>query len=556
MGDVTAMASAAGRPRRPAAKRTRCGHARRLLPVLGTIVAAVALLATPAAAQTFKWAAKSDALTLDPHGANEAVTLGLLANVYDGLTRYDERLDLQPALATSWQRTAATVWTFHLRRGVHFHDGSPFTADDVIFSWRRASGDASEVRTYARKVQAIRRLDDHTIEIATPAPNPLLPRDLAFLYVMNEAWSRRHHAEAAAGIGSGTLSNHAGVNTNGTGPFRIVERRGELSTTLQRVPGSWRPVTGNAETAVMTPIAFDGTRVAAILSGSVDAITDVPIQDWRRIDNQPGIALATAREARTLFLGFDQSRDELLYASVQGANPFKDRRVRAAFAHAIDVDRINEKVMGAAAWPAGLLVAPEIVGFSAALNQPYAHDLERARALLAEAGYGSGFSLTLDCPNNRFVNDERICLAVAAMLAKIGISVEVRAVPKARYFARVLAGGGFRTSFFLMGWVPTSFDSHNVLFNLAACRDLAAGVGQFNIGGYCNPEVDELTRQIEVEMDADRRQRLIETAFARIREDVGFLPLFQPPVSLAVRRGITVVARPDNILDLGTVVIP
>lgn len=527
-----------------------------LVPRLALMVATLcALAASPVAtARTFTWAAKSDALTLDPHGANEAVTLGLLGNVYEGLTRYDERLQLEAALATSWQRTGATRWTFALRPGVRFHNGAPLTADDVIFSWQRAGGETSDVRVYARKATAMRRLDDHTVEIETAVPNLLLPRDLAFLYIMSAAWAREHGAITAAGVGGG--ANHAGQHANGTGPYRIVERQGELRTTLERFPHYWRPIPGNVATATMVPIAFDGTRVAALLSASVDAITDVPIQDWPRVRDHPEFTLVTGREARTIFLGMDQARPQLLHASVKAANPFKDVRVRAAFAHAIDVRLIAEKVMAGGAWPAGLLVAPEINGFVAALNEPYAYDPARARALLAEAGFGGGFRVTLDCPNNRFVNDERICLAVAAMLAKVGIRVDVLAQPKARYFAKVLSGGGYDTSFFLQGWVPTSFDSHNVLFNVAACRDPATGAGQFNLGGYCHPEVDALVRDIEVETNEERRQRLIERAFTLIREDYGFLPLHQPPVSLAARRGITVIARPDAILDLRTVVVP
>jgi peptide/nickel transport system substrate-binding protein len=524
---------------------------------------ALAFISVPcgaAAPREFRWATKSDALTLDPHGANEAVTLGLLGNVYEALTRYDDRLTLKPALAEAWERRQPTTWRFALRRGVRFHNGNPFTADDVIFSWRRAAGDTSDVRVYARKAVAIRKLDDYTIEIDTPAPNPLLPRDLAFLYIMDEEWARQHGAETAVGIGAGELANFAGLQTNGTGPFRVSERHAELKTVLQRVAEGGREVDGDlvdgrVDVAVMMPIATDSTRVAALMSGSVDAIADVPIQDWRRIANTTDLALFTTPEARTIFLGFDQARPALRHASVQDRNPFQDRRVRAAFAHAIDVPLISEKMMGGAAKPAGLLVAPEIQGFSARLNQPYPYDPERAKMLLAEAGLGQGFSVTLDCPNNRYVNDERTCQAVAAMLAKVGVAVDVLAQPKGRFFAKVLSGGGFDTSFFLLGWVPVTFDSLNVLVNLAACRALDAGRGQFNLGGYCNAEVDALIRDIEVEMDEGRRQQLIERAFSIIRDDVGFIPLYQPPVSLAARRGIHLQVRPDGVLYLKDVVL-
>ncbi|MDX1738457.1 MAG: ABC transporter substrate-binding protein, partial [Alphaproteobacteria bacterium] len=261
-------------------------------------------------------------------------------------------------------------------------------------------------------------------------------------------------------------------------------------------------------------------------------------------------------EARTIFLGMDQSRDELLYSNVKGKNPFKDQRVRAAFAHAINLDAIKKKVMRGAATPAGLLVAPQINGFNEAINTPYAYDPEKAKNLLNEAGYGDGFEVTMDCPNNRYVNDEKICQAVASMLAKVGVKVDVLAQPKSKYFAKVLAQNNYDTSFYLLGWTPGSIDSHNVLVNLLSCQNKESNAGLFNLGNYCNARVDELANAVGAETDQVKRQAMIDEAFSIVKEEVGYLPLHQQPLSWGVKDGVSVAQRADNVLDFRNVVLP
>jgi peptide/nickel transport system substrate-binding protein len=209
-----------------------------------------------------------------------------------------------------------------------------------------------------------------------------------------------------------------------------------------------------------------------------------------------------------------------------------------------------------AATPSGLMVAPQINGHNPALNQPYAYDPAKSKQLLAEAGYPDGFEVTMDCPNNRYVNDERICQAVVGMLAKVGVKVDLLAQPKSKYFAKVLAQNNFDTSFYLLGWTPGSIDSHNVLQNLLACRSKETKAGQFNLGGYCNPKVDELSSQIGGETDPDRRQALIDAAFQIHKDEVGHIPIHQQPLSWGVRDGVTVAQRADNVLDFRNVVLP
>jgi peptide/nickel transport system substrate-binding protein len=519
--------------------------------------AALALAAAPAAAKTFKWAFQGDVQSLDPHGLNETFTLGYLGNVYEGLTAYDQNLQLVPGLATSWENTGPTTWVFELREGVTFHNGNAFTADDVIFSWRRSLTDGSDMKGYGSKVSEMTKVDDYTIEMETPAPNPILPRELVFLYVMDKEWSEANGAEEATSPqAADETATYAAQNANGTGPFIVTERQADVKSVFERFDGYWGDIPTNVETIEFTPISQAATRVAALISGQVDLVYPVPVQDWQRLEDAEGVAPLTGPEARTIFLGMDQSRDELLYSNVEGENPFKDMRVRQAFAHAISLEAINDKIMRGAATPSGLMVAPQINGHNPELNDIYPYDPERAKELLAEAGYPDGFTVGMDCPNNRYVNDERICQAVVGLLARVGVEVDLNAQPKSKYFAKVLAQNDYDTSFYLLGWTPGTIDSHNVLYNLLACQDEDTGAGLFNLGNYCNERVSELEKMVQTETDPETRQALIDEAFTIVKEEYGYVPLHQQPLSWGVREGLDVAQRPDNVLDFRNVVMP
>lgn len=524
--------------------------------LMAAVALGVAAAAVPAQAKTFKWAFQGDVQSLDPYSLNETFTLGFLGNIYEGLTAYDENLSLKPALAESWENPEPTKWVFHIRKGVKFHDGSDLTADDVVFSWKRALSEGSDMKVRAGLIKEMKKVDDYTVEAITPEPNPILMQEMTYLYIMDKEWAEEHNTTTAVNASGGSENNYAGLNANGTGPFKVVERQPDVKTTFTKYDGYWGAMKSNVTDVEFTPIKQAATRVAALISGEMDLIYPVPVQDWKRLEGADGVKPLTGPEARTIFLGMDQSRDELLYSNVKGKNPFKDKRVREAFAHAINLKAIKKKIMRGAATPAGLLIAPQINGFNKDLNKPYEYDPKKSIELLQEAGYPNGFEVGMDCPNNRYVNDEKICQAVASMLAKVGVKVEVNAQPKSKYFAKVLATNDFDTSFYLLGWTPGSIDAHNVYQNLINCQDRDAQLGLFNLGNFCNERVNELTKQIGSETDPAKRQALIDEGFKIVKDEVGYLPLHQQPLSWGVREGVEAAQRADNVLDIRNVVMP
>jgi peptide/nickel transport system substrate-binding protein len=285
--------------------------------------------------------------------------------------------------------------------------------------------------------------------------------------------------------------------------------------------------------------------VAALLSGNVDWIDPVPLQDIQRVKANPATQVLSGPELRTIFLGFDQTRDELRRSSVKGRNPFKDIRVRKAFYQAIDVDAITSRIMRGLAVPSSLLISPLLFSRASEFRR-WPYDPEGAQRLLAEANYPNGFEVEMDCPNDRYVNDEAICQAVAAMLARIGIKINLNIQPKARYFAKVVASGGYDTSFYLLGWTPNSLESWNVLTNIVGCRNESGASGQYNLGGYCSERIEDLAKRILVELDAAKRDELIAEAFRIIHEDVSHIPLHQQALVWGVSKKVKVVQRPDN----------
>ena len=504
---------------------------------------ALAAIAGTAVAQTVRIGNQGDALSMDPHSLNESLQLSVTGNVYEGLVARDKDLRLVPALATSWKQTSPTVWRFELRKGVKFHDGAPFTADDVLFSFARAAGEGSDMQSYTNDFKQVRKVGDSAIEIETKTPFPILPDLLALVYIMSKPWAEENQATRPVDRRKG-IENAASFRSNGTGPYRLRERQPNVKTSFVRNGSYWGKIEGNVVNVEYTPIGNDATRVAALLSGQVDVIEPVPLQDVARINASGKSKVLQGPELRTIFLGMDQKRDELLYSSVKGKNPFKDKRVRQAFYQAIDINTIQRVVMRGASKPTALMVGPGINGFDAAMNTRLPYDPDAARKLLADAGYPNGFEVGMNCPNDRYVNDGDICQAVAANLAKIGVKVNLQAETKGTYFPKILKRD---TSFYLLGWTPGTYDSHNALNALMRCVD-DKGSGQFNLGSYCNPKVDELTLKIQSETDKPKRDAMIKEAFKLHADDVGHLPLHQQALAWGVASNVQLVQLADNFM--------
>jgi peptide/nickel transport system substrate-binding protein len=516
---------------------------KRKLALLAAIFA-VGSFAAAAQAETLRWAFQGDLKSLDPYTLNETFTLGALGNVYEGLTKRDKDLTIVPGLAESWELVDATTWRFHLRQGVKYHNGNAFTADDVLFSATRVKEKGSDLTTRLPADLEVVKVDDYTVDFKTKTPNPILFYEWDTWYIIDKEWAEANNAvmpTTAAAANEG----FAAFNANGTGPFKIASHEPGVKTVFQKNGEWWDTPTHNLDEVIFTPIGSDATRVAALLSGEVDLMDPVPVQDIERVNGNPGTEVLVGPELRTIFLGFDQRRDLLKGSNITDKNPFKDVRVRKAFYQAIDIETIKAKVMRGLSEPTALMISPFLYERSGDF-QRFPYDPAAAKALLAEAGYPDGFTVPMDCPNDRYVNDEAICQAVVQMLAKIGVTVNLNAQPKAQYFAKVLAAGGYDTSFYLLGWTPGSFDSYNVLVNIEGCRDDTGKGGPFNLGGYCNPKVDELAAQILVETDPTKRDELIFQAYTLTHDDVSHIPLHQQALAWGIRDNIELQQRADN----------
>ncbi len=514
---------------------------RKFLPVAVTLALSAASFGV--SAQTIRIANQGDALSMDPHSLQETLQLSTTSNVYEPLIGRNKDLSLAPALATSWKQTSPTVWRFELRKGVQFHDGTPFTADDVLFSLKRVAGEGSDMKSNVNDIKEVRKVNDFTVDIETKAPFPILPQQLSNTYIMSKKWCEDNQAVLPVDRRKG-IENAASFRANGTGPYRLRERQPNIRTTFTRNGNYWGKIDGNASEIIFTPISNDSTRVAALLSGEIDVMEPVPVQDIERINSGANTKALVGPELRTIFLGMDQKRDELLYSSVKGKNPFKDKRVRQAFYQAIDIDGIKRTVMRGASSPTALMIGPGVNGFTAEQNKRLPFDVEAAKKLMVDAGYPSGFELTMNCPNDRYVNDARICQAVAANLSRINVKINLVAETKGTYFPKILRRD---TSFYLLGWTPATYDAHNSLNALTSCPD-DKGAGLFNLGAYCNPKLDELTRAIQSENDQTKRNALFKEAFDIHAADIGHLPMHQQALAWGVNKKIDLVQLGDNYM--------
>ena len=508
---------------------------------LTLVAAALSLACGLSNAVTLRVADVGDVQSMDPHSLNETLQLSFTGNVYEPLVGRGKDMSLVPLLATKWTQTQPTVWRFELRKGVKFHDGTPFTADDVIFSFKRGASEGSDMKSYTAPIKEVRKVNDSTVDIETSAPFPILPDTLTSLYILSKKWCEDNKAERPVDRRKG-VENTASFKANGTGPFRLKERQPSTRTVIVRNFNYWDKVESNVDEVVFTPIGNDATRVAAMLSGEIDVMEPVPLQDVDRVKAAGNFTVLQGPELRTIFLGMDQKRDELQNSNVKGKNPFKDKRVRQAFYQAIDIEAIKSRVMRNAATPTAEMVGPGVRGFQPDMNKRLPYDVEAAKKLLAEAGYPNGFEVGMNCPNDRYVNDAQICQAVTANLARIGVKVNLQAETKNTYFPKILRRD---TSFYLLGWTPSTTDAHDAMYSLMA-SPTDKGQGQFNLGAYSNPKFDELTAKVQSETDPAKRNAEIREAFKIHQDDVGHIPLHQQALAWAMKKNVSLVQLPDN----------
>ena len=513
---------------------------KRLL-VAAVMAAVVSAGATAVHAKnTLRWASQGDAITADPHSANEGPTIAAALQVHDSLVDRDSNMKLIAGLATKWGTLPGkpTVWEFKLRKGVKFHDGSPFTADDVIFSVNRAKQKTSDMKAYVASIVEMKKVDDYTVQLITKGPNPILVNQLTAIAIMSKIWTVKNKAEMPQDYRNqkeAFTARHA----NGTGPFMLKLREPGVRTILVRNKNwwGWKQAGGNVDEIIYTPIKNAATRVAALLSGQVDFILDPPFQDLGRIKRSPKLKLVQKAQIRTIFFGMDVGSKELRTSDVKGKNPFADKRVREAMYRAINIAAIQKVVMRGFSVPAGIITPPGVNGHTPDLDKRLSYDPAKAKALLAAAGYPNGFSVRLDCPNNRYNNDEKICIAAVGMLGKIGIKVNLDALPKSKHFVKIAKK---TTDFYMLGWGVPTLDSHFVFSYLYRTK------GTWNGTHLKNARIDELTAAMPVTSDLQKRNAIIAEAWKIAKSEMVYLPLHHQVIVWGMSKKLDLPMRADD----------
>ncbi|HEX9398103.1 MAG TPA: ABC transporter substrate-binding protein [Burkholderiales bacterium] len=505
------------------------------------LFAMLVLISFPVNAVTLRWAAQNDILTLDPHSQNHATTHSILQYTYEGLTRYTRDYKIEPSLAVSWKEISPTQWRFNLRKGVKFHDGSPFSADDVVFSFGRIKQPQGTNQVYVTGITEVKKIDDYTVDLILGGPTPILLRNIVDFRIMSMSWSEKNRSQNIQDYAK-KEETYASRNTNGTGPYILKSWEPDKRIVLAINKDWWGKVDGNVTDVIYTPIKSDQTRVSALLSGEVDLVTDLPTQDVDRLRKTPKLKILDGIEVRTIFIGLDQHNDELKYASVKGANPFKDVRVRRALNMAVDREAIRRVTMGGLSVPAGIMVAPGVHGYTKQLDQVTKYDIAGAKKLLTEAGYPNGFEFTLDCPNNRYVNDEKVCQALVSMWAKAGLRVKLNAIPFANYIPKIL---NFDTSAYMLGWGVATFDALYTLQSLVRTKTTGAD-GSFNLGRISDLKLDNTIDAIKIATDPKARDALLKEGLEKTRDMAYYVPLHHQLRPWAMKQNVSISYSPDD----------
>ena len=508
----------------------------------GALAAALVLPGTLAAKELTVGLA-SEPSSIDPHYHNLTPNNALAREIFDRLVMPDDKQILKPGLAVSWKAVDDLTWEFKLREGVKWHDGSAFTADDVVFTFERAPdvpNSPSSFGTYL-KGKTIEKVDDFTVRIKTETPYPLMPNDMSTFSIV----SKKH------GAGAGTEDYNSGKASVGTGAYKFVEWVPGDRIVLARNDDFWgdKP---EWEKVTIKPIKSGPARLAALLAGDVDFIEGVPTTDIERLRDDKEITLSQGISNRVIYLHLDHFRDDspFVKAADGGAikNPLRDARVRKAISKAINRDAIVSRVMEGVAVKAGQLLPEGFFGVSEKL-QPVDYDPEGAKKLLTEAGVADGFQLTIHGPNDRYINDAKIAEAIAQMLTRVGIKTAVETMPKSVYFKRASRGGPDGTpefSFVLVGWGAGTGEASSPLKSLLHTYDKDRGFGASNRGRYSNPDVDKLVEEALSTIDDGKRAALLAEATEVAIGDGGIIPLHYQVNTWAGRKGIVYTARTDE----------
>jgi peptide/nickel transport system substrate-binding protein len=506
-------------------------------------VAGLALAAPlSASAKELRMALSAEPSSMDPHFHNLSPNNALTSHVFERLVHFDEKQSLIPGLATSWKTVDDNTWEFKLRTGVKWHDGTPFTADDVIFTMERAPNVENSPGSFALYVRGktFTKVDDHTIRISTKAPYPLMPNDMATIAIISKK----------AASGAKTDDFNSGKAAIGTGPFKFSEFvKGDRYVVVRNddhwgEKPKWSKVT-------IRPIKTGPARVAALLAGDVDVIEEVPTTDIARLRGDAKVSLAQGLSNRVIYFHMDQWRDETPFITANDGskikNPLKDLRVRKALSKAINRPAIVERLMEKAAVPASQFLADGFFGVSKKLK-PEAFDPDGAKKLLAEAGFPNGFKMTLHGPNGRYINDARMAEAVAQMFTRIGVETKVETMPPAVFFNRASAGAGGQPefSFILVGWGSGTGEVSSPLKSLVSTFDKAKGMGTANRGRYSNPELDKVIEQALATVDDAKRAELLAKASEMAIEDVAVIVSHYQLNTWATRKGLSYTPRTDE----------
>jgi peptide/nickel transport system substrate-binding protein len=488
-------------------------------------LATVLFISASAQAATVRIATAFDPQTMDPHAVALLYHARVVYQVYDSLLNRDEQFGLEPSLAVSWSQIASKTWRFRIRQGVVFHDGTPFTVEDAIFSIKRAMTPPSQRAFQLRGVVGARKIDEQTFDVDLEAPDAVLPGRFFNLPMMSKAWAERHKVEIAQDF-NGKQETFAVRNANGTGPYVLERYEPDIRTVLKRNPRWWgwgEKRSGNVDEVDWLTIRSDATRLAALISGEVDLVLDPPIPDIARLKGEGALTLLQTEDLGEQFLVFDVTSGELEGSDVKGRNPFKDLRGLAV--------------------PTGAYLSKRVDGSPPELDHRLKFDPARAKALLAEAGYPNGFSVTLDCVNVAW--REAVCQAMTAMLTQVGIRASLNSMPTNQFFPKL---SGATTSLAEFGWSPTldPWASLNALFHTWD----RSGQGTFNAGRYSNPKVDALIDGIRVEPDLARRRVMVGTVLRLIGDELPSMPLYRRTLNWAMTKKLQAVQWPNDAPEL------